>query len=46
MVEAAKVQSLHETCIGKAIKCHNLNLKMDILMIFVTGICDDTFQLV
>ena len=44
MVEAAEVQNLHETCIGKDIKCHNLNLKMGILRISVTGIPDDKFQ--
>ena len=44
MVEAAEVQNLHETCIGKDIKCHNLNLKMGILRISVTVIPDDKFQ--
>jgi hypothetical protein len=44
MVEAAGVQNIHETCIRKAIKCHNLNLKMGILKISVTGIPDDRFQ--
>ena len=41
MVEAAEVQNLHETCIRRDIKCHNLNLKMGILRISVTGIPDD-----
>ena len=44
MVEAAEVQNLHETRIGKDIKCHNLNLKIGILRITVTGIPDDRFQ--
>ena len=44
MVEAAEVQNLHETCIRKDIKCHNLKLKMGILRIYVTGINDDKFQ--
>jgi hypothetical protein len=44
MVEAAEVQNLHVTCIRKAIKGHNLNLKMGILRISVTGIPDDKFQ--
>jgi hypothetical protein len=44
MVEAAAVQNLHEICIRKAIKCHNLNLKMSILRISVIGIPDDKFE--
>jgi hypothetical protein len=44
MVEAAKVQNLHDTYIRKDIKCHNLKLKMGILRISVTGIPDDKFQ--
>ena len=44
MVEAAEVQNLHETCIRRDIKCHNLNLKMGILRISVTGISGDKFQ--
>ena len=44
MVEAAEVQNLHETCIRKAIKGHNLNLKMGNLWISVTGIPDDRFR--
>jgi hypothetical protein len=44
MVEAAEVQNLHETCIRKVIKCHNMNLKMGILRTSVTGIPDDGFQ--
>jgi len=44
MVEAAEVQNLHETCIRKDIKSHNLNLQMGILRISVTGIPDDKFQ--
>jgi hypothetical protein len=44
MVEAAEVQNLHETCIRKDIKCHNLNLKMGILRVSVTSIPNDNFQ--
>jgi len=44
MAEAAVVQNLHETCIRKDIKCHNLNLKMGKLRISVTGLPDDKFQ--
>jgi len=36
MVEAAEVQNLHETCVRKDIKFHNLNLKMGNLKISVT----------
>ena len=43
MMEAAEVQNLHETCIRRAIKGHNLNLKMGSLRISVTGIPDDRF---
>jgi hypothetical protein len=44
MVQAAEVWNLHETCIRKDIKFHNLNLKMGILRISVTGIPGDKFQ--